>query len=279
MIRKEKYSIPVYPFGDELREVGEQLRQAVLAIDQLNTAEHKSSTLVRQGAKTIVADAADVCTQLLADAELKFIEQSYVLGNSTDNARLAQLQNYSNEVRGLLDRLKLDAGLFGWRRSAALRSVLLVKAYGWQTLLILIVAFGGLSLSSAVSKLIFMPAANTPTSTETKTSETEKQIPFVAVQAGQDLTASSNQTYEVFAEGVLLARKGSSGVARLGSTVVVTSGAQADVYGIAYAYRGAIIVLYPGGRVYAEPGTQVDNRGGELTILKLTDWPLRYRHM
>ncbi len=274
-IIKEKYPIPISPFDDHLSDIDEQLRIAVSAITQLHTGQLKSSELVRQGCRTVIAEAAEYCTQSLSQAEVNLIEASNVLGNSADNERLAKLQNYSNEVNGLLVRLRLDAGLFGWRRSAALRTGLFVRSYGWQMLLLVVLAVGGLSLS----KLLLMPAVTTTFNAKTESSETDKKISFVAVRAGQDLYASTNQTYEVFAEGTLLARKGSSGVARLGSTVVVAPGAQAEVYGIAYAYKEATVVLYPGGRVYAEPGANVDNRGGQLITLNLTDWPLRYRRI
>ncbi len=285
-MEKDKYSIPRNPFGNgyadelgvELREVEVHLRHAISAVERLTTREFKNKEMICEGARTIVVDAVEACTKVLASEQLSLIELGNVIGNSEDHEKLAKLQTYSNEVEALLVRLKLDAGLYGRRSAAYLRSILFVRAYGWQTIFVLALAAACVTLGSAMSKLAFSPPISDGSQTETR-AKTTRQSSFLAVKAGQDLIASSNQTYEVFTEGTLLAREGSAGVARPGSTVIVASGAQAEVYGIAYAYNGATIILYPGGRVYAEPGAHVDNRGGELIPLKSTDWPLRYRRL
>ncbi len=281
---KDKYSIPINPFNtsypnelaQELGKVEMHLRHAVNAVNRLQTNE--SSELICQGARTIVLDAVEACTEVLASEQLSLIELGNVIGNSEDHEKMAKLQTYSKQVEDLLIRLTLDAGLYGWRRAAYLRSILFVRAYGWQTIFVLALAAACVTLGSAMSKLAFSPPISDGSQTETRR-KNKNPSSFVAVKPGQDLIAARNQTFEVFAEGALLAREGSSGVARPGSTVIVASGAQAEVYGITYAYSGATIILYPGGRVYAEPGAHVDNRGGELIPLKSTDWPLRYRRL
>jgi hypothetical protein len=279
---RELYQIPLCPSRD-LADVDTKLRLAVRHVGQLRSHNGKTDAIVHQGEREGINATAESCLDAIQTAEMALVQNGNVFGNLEDTATLAELQRYRSEVNSLLTRLQLDAGVYDWRRAAYYRSTSFLKNHGLSALIWLAVLAGGGAATWSVSRLVFLPPSSTDTSlTQDKgpqSTSPEDKATYVSARAGQDLNAEIGQRYVVYPEGTLLARKGSSGIARLGSTVIVAEGAQAEVYGIAYAYNGSNVVLFPGARVYAEPGAQVDNRGGELTWLKSADWPLRYRRL
>jgi hypothetical protein len=264
-------------------EVEEKLRDAVRQVVQLRSHTGKTSAIVQQGARNRVFDTAIFCLDYISKAEFDLTLKVAALENQQDKEKLAELQSYRSEVNSLLTRLKLDAGVYTWRRAAYYRSIFFFKKYGLSTLLFLAILAGGGAATWSASRLVFLPPSSSDTSlTQDKgpqSTSPEEKITYVSARAGQDLIAENGQRYVVYPEGTLLARKGSSGIARLGSTVIVTEGAQAEVYGIAWAYYGSKVVVYPGGRVYADPAAQIDNRGGSVVRLHSADWPDRYRRL
>lgn len=279
---RELYQIPRNP-SRVLDDVDRKLHLAVRHVGQLRSHNGKTDAIVHQGEREGIKATAESCLNAIQTAEMALIQNGNVFGNLADAAELAELQRYRSEVNSLLTRLKLDAGVYTWRRAAYYRSIFFFKKYGLSALISLAVLTGGGAATWSVGRLIFLPPSSTDTSLTQdygpQSTSPEEKTTYVAARAGQDLIAENGQRYVVYPEGTLLARKGSSGIARLGSTVIVTEGAQAEVYGIAWAYYGSKVVVYPGGRVYADPAAQIDNRGGSVVRLHSADWPDRYRRL
>lgn len=278
----ELYQIPLRPNLD-MDAVDKRLRRTVQQVVRLRSHAGKTSAIVHQGEREGIIETAEFCLDFIEKAEMRLVEHGNVFGDLQDTEELAELQRYRSEVNSLLTRLKLDAGVYTWRRAAYYRSIFFFKKYGLSALISLAVLTGGGAATWSVGRLIFLPPSSTDTSLTQndgpQSTSPEEKATYVAARAGQDLIAENGQRYVVYPEGTLLARKGSSGIARLGSTVIVTEGAQAEVYGIAWAYYGSKVVLYPGGKVYADPGAQIDNRGGSVVRFHSADWPDRYRRL
>jgi hypothetical protein len=259
------------PWNPDLRGMDDLLTRASDCALRLVSPGHQDE-LLAQTASEGLSETFASCIECLSIARLHIVDS----GTELRLDQLASLEDYRRKVREFFHQLNLQSGVYDWRLRTLFYSRDWLKANGVKLALVgsLLCGIGVVTYGS--TRLIFLPSI--PSQPGLARFETEAPASrHISAQAGSDSFAEKGDTFEVFAHGFLIARKGSSGVARPDSNLVIADGAEARVYGIAYAYKGANVTVYPGGHLYAEPGTNVTDLGGEVTRLSPAEWPLSFR--